>query len=91
MERTWKEGKDEMDIPANYYPVTSMIGIRDAETAMTVLNDRAQGGSSIRPGRIELDINRKTIGADKGGLQTGVDIDGEVEVKFNLHLEWRKR
>ena len=40
-ERTWIEGFDEMDIPANYYPVTSMIGIKDKEIAMFVLNDRS--------------------------------------------------
>ena len=64
LERKWIEGYDGMDIPANYYPVTAMIGVRDENTAMFVLNDRAQGGSSIKPGRVELAINRKTVGAD---------------------------
>lgn len=47
MKREWRPGRDDQHIPANYYPVTSMIGIRDDDAAMTVLNDRAQGGSSI--------------------------------------------
>ena len=41
---------------ANYYPVVSAIAIRDTEskTQMTIMNDRAQGGSSLAEGRIEL-------------------------------------
>ena len=79
-----------MHIPSNYYPVTSMIGIRDDKTAMTVLNDRSQGGSSIKDGRIELALNRKTVGADYGGMQIGVNIIGEVETEFYLHFDWKK-
>jgi len=66
--RRWTTGVDRLNIPANYYPVTSMISIRDEKTAMTVLNDRAQGGSSIKPGRLELALNRKTSGPDMGGM-----------------------
>ena len=40
---------------------------------MFVVNDRAQGGSSIKPGRVELMLNRKTATNDNGGvvLKTG--------------------
>ena len=90
LERKWVDGMDGMDIPANYYPVTSMIGVKDNKTAMFVLNDRAQGGSSIKPGRVELAINRKTVGADQGGMLIGLDIYGKVETEFQLHFEWKK-
>lgn len=41
---------------ANYYPVTSKISLRDEESDIqfAVLNDRAQGGSSLRSGEVEL-------------------------------------
>ena len=45
-----------------------MIGIRDKTASMFVLNDRAQGGSSIKSGRVELMINRKTVTNDQGGV-----------------------
>lgn len=41
----------------NYYPVTSRIFIKDANTQLTILNDRSQGGSSLRDGEIELMVN----------------------------------
>lgn len=42
------------NITANYYPVNSAIYIEDKSLRMTVLNDRSQGGSSLRDGTIEL-------------------------------------
>lgn len=39
---------------ANYYPVTSRITIKDEELQFSVLNDRAQGGSSLASGQLEL-------------------------------------
>ena len=45
---TLDAGNDNF-IPSNYYPVTSAIAIRDigSNVQMTVMNDRAQGGSVI--------------------------------------------
>jgi len=57
---------------------------------MSVLNDRAQGGSSIKEGRLELALNRKTAGNDMGGMVPGLDIPGETEVEFFLHFETAK-
>ena len=61
------EGDDYQieNITANYYPVDSAIYVQDDSIRMTVLNDRAQGGSSLRDGTIELMQNRK-IPADDG-------------------------
>ena len=58
--RTPQKGIDKQDIPASFSPVTSMIGIRDEHRSLTVLTDRALGGTGFTPGRIELLINRKT-------------------------------
>lgn len=43
-------------IAGNYYPITSKILIRDPNQNLevAVLTDRAQGGSSLRDGEIEL-------------------------------------
>jgi lysosomal alpha-mannosidase len=43
-------------VSGNYYPVNSAIAIVDpaARLQMTVLNDRSQGGSVLKQGRIEL-------------------------------------
>nr|CAD7587762.1 unnamed protein product [Timema genevievae] len=44
----------------NYYPVTSRILIRDHSQGveLAVLNDRAQGGSSLQDGQVELMVRR---------------------------------
>ena len=57
---------------------------------MFVLNERAMGGSSVKPGRIELCINRKAVGHDAGGITQALRQYGEIEVEFWLHFEWRK-
>lgn len=46
-------------ISGNYYPVTSKIAIKDEEKQLklSVLNDRAQGGSSLQDGEVELMVN----------------------------------
>ena len=67
-----------------------MIGLKDNNVAMFVLNDRAMGGTSLKPGRLELCINRKTAGHDAGGINSGVNMNGEIETEFLLHFEWRR-
>lgn len=52
---TWQLKLSE-EISGNYYPVTSKLVIRDeaADVELAVLTDRAQGGSSLKDGEIEL-------------------------------------
>lgn len=42
------------NVSGNYYPITSRITLTDKITQFSVLNDRSQGGSSLRNGEIEL-------------------------------------
>lgn len=63
---TYNYTNDE-PVAGNYYPVTARIVIKDEDFALAVLNDRAQGGSSIKDGTVELmvservSLNRKKI------------------------------
>lgn len=52
---TWDIEINETE-SSNYYPVTSRIVIKDQEKKLefAVLTDRAQGGSSLRDGEVEL-------------------------------------
>jgi lysosomal alpha-mannosidase len=49
---------DEMhqNITGNYYPINSAISLSEvgSKRRFTVMNDRAQGGSSFYPGQIEF-------------------------------------
>ena len=60
----------EEPVSSNYYPINSAIFIRDRnqELQLTVLNDRAQGGSSLQDGEIELMIHRRLLHDDKFGV-----------------------
>jgi hypothetical protein len=53
---TIQEGDDYQveNVTGNYYPVDSAIYVEGSGIRMTVLNDRSQGGSSLRDGTIEL-------------------------------------
>lgn len=53
---TWKVSLKEA-IAGNYYPVTTKIAIEDAKHRLAVLTDRAQGGSSIFDGTLELMVS----------------------------------
>lgn len=53
---TWELHLDE-PVAGNYYPITTKISIKDTVSKakrLSVLNDRAQGGSSLNDGEIEL-------------------------------------
>lgn len=50
---TWKLKLLE-NISGNYYPVTAKIAIEDNSRRFAILTDRAQGGSSLADGSIEL-------------------------------------
>ena len=56
---TW-DLKLEEPIAGNYYPVTSKIYLKDEIRALKlcVLTDRAQGGTSLRDGELELMVSR---------------------------------
>lgn len=47
------------DVAGNYYPVTAKIAIEDDTRRFAILNDRAQGGSSLADGSIELMVKYK--------------------------------
>lgn len=82
VERTYgeKEGYDvsldsPTDVQFNYYPVTSAISIEDESATnkkrLTLMNDRAQGGTSRQSGQMELMIHRSfSSGEELQEIQT---------------------
>ena len=53
---TWNVELEEL-IAGNYYPVTAKIAIEDSNSRLAIINDRAQGGSSIFDGTVELMVS----------------------------------
>ncbi|XP_063226976.1 lysosomal alpha-mannosidase-like [Bacillus rossius redtenbacheri] len=62
-------------VAGNYYPVSSRIVIRDKKAGleMAVLTDRAQGGSSLQDGQIELMLHRRLNTDDGLGVDEFLD------------------
>ena len=69
---TWelKLDSDSLNITANYYPVQTAISIIDETNRMqlNVMNDRSQGGSVFKSGRVELMQNRRLNENDGRGM-----------------------
>ncbi|XP_062548695.1 lysosomal alpha-mannosidase-like [Armigeres subalbatus] len=55
-------------VAGNYYPVTTKIALEDDSLRMAVLNDRAQGGTSMEDGVIELMVHRRLLRDDAFGV-----------------------
>lgn len=66
---TWKIDVTE-PVSSNYYPVTSKILIRDPnhDLEVAVLTDRAQGGTSLKDGDVELMVHRNCLHDDAFGV-----------------------
>ncbi|CAD8185155.1 unnamed protein product [Paramecium octaurelia] len=62
--------KMKEQIAGNYFPVNGAIMIMnsDGNSACAVLNDRAQGGTSLAQGVIELMLQRRLVRDDNKGL-----------------------
>ncbi|XP_052852729.1 lysosomal alpha-mannosidase-like [Drosophila gunungcola] len=52
----------------NYYPITSRIALQDSNKRIALLNDRAQGGSSMKDGQLELMLHRRLVRDDGYGV-----------------------
>ncbi|XP_033225890.1 lysosomal alpha-mannosidase-like [Belonocnema kinseyi] len=71
---TWNSEFSET-VAGNYYPVTTKISLRDEERnlKLAVLTDRAQGGSSLTDGEIELMVHRRCLKDDGQGVREALN------------------
>ncbi|XP_058057448.1 lysosomal alpha-mannosidase-like [Anopheles bellator] len=60
-------------VAGNYYPVTARIALEDPNLRLAVLNDRAQGGSSLEDGSLELMVHRRLLHDDAFGVDEALD------------------
>ncbi|KAH8402521.1 hypothetical protein KR222_002400, partial [Zaprionus bogoriensis] len=64
---TW-DVKIYESVSANYYPITTKIALEDSTARMAILTDRAQGGSSMQDGSLELMVHRRLLHDDAFGV-----------------------
>ncbi|XP_017840564.2 LOW QUALITY PROTEIN: lysosomal alpha-mannosidase [Drosophila busckii] len=79
-------------VSGNYYPVTARIALQDEHKRLALLNDRAQGGSSLADGQLELMLHRRLLNDDAFGVGealnetqfgTGLIARGKVYLMLN--------
>ncbi|XP_026331512.1 lysosomal alpha-mannosidase-like [Hyposmocoma kahamanoa] len=58
----------EEPIAGNYYPITNKIYINDEKHKFAVLTDRAQGGTSLSEGEVEIMLHRRLLHDDAFGV-----------------------
>ena len=91
--------RPENTVPANYYPVTGAIAMRDhrpnSGLQVTILNDRPQGGSAdlTLENTIELMQHRRVLDVDNKGVgealnETDIHDDKGIQVnaKYYMHI-----
>jgi len=64
---TWNLDVSE-PVSGNYYPLTAALAVRDEQAEMSVLLDRACGGSSLNSGELEYMIHRRILWDDDRGV-----------------------
>nr|XP_016945443.1 lysosomal alpha-mannosidase isoform X1 [Drosophila suzukii] len=64
---TWSVKINE-EVAGNYYPITTKIDLEDDTARMAILTDRAQGGSSLKDGSLELMVHRRLLKDDAFGV-----------------------
>lgn len=69
---TWNV-KIQESVAGNYYPVTTRMALEDDSTRISVITDRAQGGSSIKDGSLELMLHRRTLHDDAFGVEEALN------------------
>ncbi|XP_059158649.1 lysosomal alpha-mannosidase-like [Physella acuta] len=77
-------------VAGNYYPITTMISIKNDKNQFTVLTDRSHGGTSLNDGDVELMLHRRLLHDDSRGVnealnETGSDGRGLV-VQGSLYV-----
>ena len=75
---TWKLNQTE-PAAGNYYPVNSRIALVDEQKGIqfVVLNDRSQGGASLKDGCVELMVHRRTLVDDRRGVAEPINETGQ--------------
>ncbi|KAJ6646748.1 Lysosomal alpha-mannosidase [Pseudolycoriella hygida] len=69
---TWEVEMLEQ-ISGNYYPITTRIAIEDENYRLAVLTDRAEGGSSLIDGTVELMLHRRLLRDDTFGVDEALN------------------
>lgn len=81
---------DKLPLQANFYPMTSAAFLQDASSRLTLLAAQSQAVASLRPGELELVLDRRLQQDDNRGLGQGVTDNKLTASLYHLLLEDRR-
>ncbi|XP_056875511.1 alpha-mannosidase 2 isoform X1 [Takifugu flavidus] len=80
----------KLPLQANFYPMTSAAFLQDPSSRLTLLSAQSQGVASLKPGELEVMLDRTLQQDDNRGLGQGVTDNKLTESLYHLLLEDRK-
>ncbi|KAL8560003.1 hypothetical protein ACOMHN_041474 [Nucella lapillus] len=81
---------DKLPLQANVYPMPAAMFLQDARRRLSVLSAQALGVFAMRPGQVDIMLDRRLNQDDQRGLEQGV-LDNRVTPNhFRLMLETRR-
>uniref|UniRef100_A0A669D0H8 Alpha-mannosidase n=1 Tax=Oreochromis niloticus TaxID=8128 RepID=A0A669D0H8_ORENI len=79
----------KLPLQANFYPMTSAAFLQDSMSRLSLLSAQSQGVASLKPGELELVLDRRLQQDDNRGLGQGVTDNKLTASLYHLLLEDR--
>ncbi|XP_047426391.1 alpha-mannosidase 2 [Mugil cephalus] len=81
---------EKLPLQANFYPMSSAAFLQDSSSRLSVLAAQSQAVASLRPGELELVLDRRLQQDDNRGLGQGVTDNKLTASLYHLLLEERR-
>ncbi|KAK2887836.1 alpha-mannosidase 2 isoform X1 [Channa argus] len=80
----------KLPLQANFYPMTSASFLQDSTSRLSLLSAQSQAVAALRPGELEVVLDRRLQQDDNRGLGQGVTDNKLTASLYNLLLEDRR-
>ncbi|XP_049907620.1 alpha-mannosidase 2 isoform X2 [Epinephelus moara] len=80
----------KLPLQANFYPMSSAAFLQDSTSRLSLLSAQSQAVASLRPGELEVVLDRRLQQDDNRGLGQGVTDNKLTASLYNLLLEDRR-
>ncbi|XP_071328218.1 alpha-mannosidase 2 [Trachinotus anak] len=81
---------EKLPLQANFYPMSSAAFLQDSASRVSLLSAQSQAAASLRPGELEVVLDRRLQQDDNRGLGQGVTDNKLTASLYHLLLEDRR-